>query len=547
MLIAAWTNFLGANLRITPRRLGEGLGVDAVNMRLGSVDLRGLVGPGTVVTTGGATPLISAYRMDRNTVSDTSAWLQWTMDVDVVPSLIANDTDEEIYYTGDGAPKLTDATLALPAIPGPAAWRTLGVPKPDTQMAAPSVLVAGSGTTESRVYVDTFVNTRGRESAPGIPRTFTCLAGTTASLSGLSAVPSGSHDITLRRIYCSTDGGDYLRVLEQAAATTTATDDLTRGLVLQSGGDTSKPAWEEPPSSMFGLIDLWNGMIGGVTGEKSYGVCEPNKPWAWPVEYQEPVSFKIVATAKWLQNWVILTTAHPYLVTGSSPLSLSNQPIPFQQSCVSKRSVFGMGYGVVWASNEGLCFIGQGGPRLLTEGLLTPEQWQAMVPSTIIGRRMERYYVGFYNDGTARGFMIDPLAPEAGIIFLSFGVRGAYHDPLSARLYLQDTGNTIKRWGSGSPLSARFKTQIKRHPEPTNPGFALVVADEPVFATVTLWANLEQPGGTFVWTQMFSRTVISGVPFSLPDGYTAREFQAQIETVWPVQGLLIAEDAGDLP
>lgn len=545
MLIAAWTNFIGANLRITPRRLGEGLGVDAVNMRMGGLDLQPWKAASTVVTTGGATPLITAYRMDRDNISDTAQWLQWTMDVDVVQSLIANDPNEEIFYTGDGAPKLTDALLALPSIPGPAASRTLGVPKPTTQMTA-AVLVAGTGTTEARVYIDTFVNTRDRESAPGLPRTLTCLGGSTATLASLSTVPGGSHDINRRRIYCSTDGGSYLRVLEQSSSLTTATDNLSRGAVLQSGGDVSKPAWEEPPAAMFGLISLWNGMIGGVVAPKSYGVCEPNKPWAWPVEYQEPVGYKIVATGKWLQNWVILTSAVPYLVTGSSPLSLSNQPIPFNQACVSKRSAVGMGYGVVWASNDGLCFIGQGGPRLLTEAQMTPDQWQALVPSTIIGARVERYYVGFYNDGTAKGFIIDPLQPDGGIIFLSFGARGAYYDPISTRLYLQDTGNTIKRWGAGAALTARFKTGIKRHPELTNPAFGLVVATEPVVVTVTLWANLLQADGSMVWTQVFTRSVVSGRPFALPGNYLSQEFQAQLETAGAVQGLLIAEDINDL-
>lgn len=545
MLIAAWSNFIGCNLRATARKLPDGIGVNAVNLRLGSGALEPWKAPATVVTTGGATPLISAYRMDRSTISDTGEWLQWDVDVDVAQSLVASDPNEEIYFTGDGPPKLTDATLALPAIPGPAAWRTLGVPKPATQMAAPVVLVAGSGTTESRVYIDTFVNSRGRESAPGIARAFACPAGSTATLTGLSSVPGGSHDIALRRIYCSTDGGDYLRVVEQLATLTTATDNLARGAVLQSGGDTSKPAWEEPPASMFGLINLWNGMIGAVTAPKSYGVCEPGKPWAWPVEYQEPVNYDIVGTGRWLQNWLILTTGHPYLVTGSSPLSLSNQPIPFNQACVSKRSICSMGYGVVWASQDGLCFMGQGGPRLLTEATMTPDQWQALVPSTIIGSRIERYYVGFYNDGAAKGFIIDPLATDGSIIFLSFGARGAYFDPISTRLYLQDTGNTIKRWGAGAALTATHKTGIVRSKVLTNPGFGMVMADEPASVVVTLWANVLQASGVQVWTQVFSDTVTACEPFPLPGGYLAHDFQAQLQTGKPVNALLIADDVSD--
>lgn len=535
-MIAAWTDFIGANLKLHPKRLGDGVGVDCQNLRPGSADLRGWKAAQTVVTTGGATPLISAYRMGRAAASDTASWMQWTVDVDVARSLIANDTTEEIYFTGDGVPKRTNNVLGLPAAPGPAATRTLGIPKPTAAMTT-ATLVAGTGASEVRVYVDTFVNDQGRESAPGTAATFTCPGGTTVTLASLSSVPGGYPDVTLRRIYVSTDGGEFLRIREIAAGTTSTTDDMTRGSVLDAGGSSSTPAQEQPLAGMVGLIDLWNSMLGGFFG-KSYMVCEPGRPWAWPVEYQEVVPDDIVGTGKWQQNWLILTTSLPVLVTGSSPLSLSNQLVPFRQACVAKRSIVSMGYGVCWASPNGLCYMGQDGPRVVTEGLLSAEQWQALVPSTIIGAKHDRYYLGFYNDGAAKGFLIDPQNPD-GIIFLTQGARGAYYDPISDRLYLQDTGNTIKRWNhpGASALSVTFKTGVKRHPQPTNPGYGLVVADTPISVAVTLWGD---------GTSRFTRTVTSGEPFALPAGYMAQDFQAQMVTTGPVQGLLIAEDASDL-
>ena len=86
------------------------------------------------------------------------------------------------------------------------------------------------------------------------------------------------------------------------------------------------------------------------------------------------------------------------VLTGSSPLSLSNQPLAFQQSCVSKRSIVGMGHGVCWAGPTGLCYVGQDGAKIITEGILTPEQWQELVPSTLVGSRFERYYIGFFDN-----------------------------------------------------------------------------------------------------------------------------------------------------
>jgi hypothetical protein len=62
-----------------------------------------------------------------------------------------------------------------------------------------------------------------------------------------------------------------------------------------------------------------------------------------------------------------------------------------------------------------------------------------------------------------------------------------------------------------------------------------------------LYAAVLQADKTTVWTEMFSRTVTSGEPFSLPAGYMAQDFQVEVQTTGPVQGVLLAEDVADLP
>jgi hypothetical protein len=543
MLIAAWSNFIGANSQIHPKRLAEGLGVLAQNIRLGFADMRPWNAPATVVTTGGATPLISAYRANRAVVSDTEYWWQWPTDVDVVRTLVATDTTEEVFYTGDGAPKSTDLVIGLPPGPGPASARTLGIPAPAI-IGAVGLLVEGSGENESRVYVNTFLNDKNRESAPGPARSFVCKQGSTASLTLLDPVPSGNHGIDRRRIYVSTDGGDYLLVVEQTATLTSATDNLSRGSVLQTGGDVTKPAWLTPPAELKGLITLWNGMVGGFFG-KTAAVCVPGRPWAWPVEYQETVHDDIVGTGVWGQNWVILTTSQPLILRGGPEL-FDRQLVDFQQACVAKRSICGLGHGVVWASPNGLCYVGANGARILTEGILSPQQWQALAPTTMIATRFEKWCVVFYNDGTPKGFMIDPLNPM-GIVTLTFGARGVFYDPISDRLYLQNTGNVIQRWNHGSPLTATFKTNVVRHPFETNPGAALIVADEPESVVFTLWAEVLQSDGSRVWTVIDTRTVTTGEPFTLPGGYLARDFQVQVASTSPIQGVMLAQEIDDLP
>ena len=497
------------------------------------------------------TNFISAWRFGRQTASDTSGWVRWTTDVDVVRSLIATDLNEEIHFTGDGVPKTTDTLLAFssPTTAGPAQWQTLGVPAPTAAMTTPTVLVAGSGPPEERVYIDTYVNGRGRESAPGIAVRVTVNGGTTMNFPGFSAVPSGQHGIALRRVYVSTDGGDFVLCLEQAAATTTGTDNGTRNTaqILQSGGDESKPAWLPPLDQMTGIITLWNGMLGGFVG-KSYMVCEPYKAWAWPVEYREILPDDIIGTGRWLQNWVILTTEQPYIVTGSGPLNMGHQPVEFRQACVSKRSVVSVGHGVAWASPNGLCYIGQGGAQVLTEGIFTPEQWQALNPSTMHCATWERYIMVFYDaGGTERGLMIDPLNVRDGVIHFTPEAIGTFYDPISDRLYLLRQNAVIARWNAGSVLQAVWKSPVMRAPVGTNAGYARIIAEEPVSVVFTLWANVLQPNQTRQWTQVFSATVTNSEPFALPSGYEAQEFQFQIASTGFVQGVMIGEDIDDIP
>lgn len=61
-------------------------------------------------------------------------WLHWTTDVDVAVSTGLNDTTQRIYYTGDGAPKVTNYSLATTGAGTdyPITSYTLGLPAPTT-------------------------------------------------------------------------------------------------------------------------------------------------------------------------------------------------------------------------------------------------------------------------------------------------------------------------------------------------------------------------------------------------------------------------------
>lgn len=537
MIVIALSAFRGANTLVNPKVLADGLGVDAQNLDTEQADFRGRRAASVVHTlTGLATQQISLYRIPRGTASDTTYWLTSALDLDYAQSLVAGDTTDRTYVTGlAGGPAYTDNTY-LGAAPYPAGYVDLGVPAPGSAMSL-SINVAGTGPTETRVYTDTFSRANGDQSAPNTnSATISCPGGSTINITSLAAAPGGAHGISTREIYVSTSGSEFQRVVQQAASGTTYTDTGTRGAILQTGGSTTKPAWLTPSATLKGITELWNSMHGAFDG-KAYYVCVPGQPHAWPIEYRRVVPDTIVGTAAFGETWVLVTTGLPRVVTGNAPLGMGNRPIKWRQAGVSKRSVRSVGHGVCWASADGLAYYGERGTMLLTKNILTRAQWQALVPSTIIGACWRNWYIGFYNDGTRKAFMIDTLDPS-GIIWLAQGAFGVFEDSVSESLYLLDTSYAVRKFDSGSVASATFKSKVFRHPRTTTPGAARVIATTyPV--TFSLWAD-----GVQVVNAL---SVANDTGFRLPGAYSGEEFQVQISGTGPVEAVFVAEEMGDLP
>lgn len=531
---------IGANTLVNQKQLGQGLGVDAINLDASQGDFRGRRAATTVHTLvgygSGPTQQHSIYRMGRETASDTQYWLAFTVDVDFARSLLANDTTERTYGTAGSftKPSYTDNTF-LGSTPYPTGYYFMGIPAPGDGMSA-AVNTTGTGNNETRVYVSTYIRYNDDEGPPSQPVTIICPAGSTVDLTDFPTNPASTHGVDRRRIYVSTGGDFRLCVDSTVLATATLTDTGTRGEILQTGGSTAKPDWVAPDDNMIGLIELWNGMHGGFY-KNQYGTCVPYKPHAWPVVYRRQVPDRIIGTAKFGDSWVLATSGIPRVVRGSSPEGMLDRPIPLQEGCAAKRSVVSVGHGVCWASNRGLCYYGQNGAAVLTRNILTEAQWQALVPSTILGAFWQGYYIGFYNDGTRKGFMI-PVDDPSGIIWLTQGAFATYSDPLSGTLYILGAGNIIQKWDAGSVASATFKSRVFRHPRGVTPGAARIIATTyPV--TFSLWSDGD--------LKVNALSVTSDNAFRLPSGYTAEEFQYQISGTGPVEGVFVAEEFVDLP
>lgn len=388
--------------------------------------------------------------------------------------------------------------------------------------------------TENRYYTYTYVTDIGEEGAPNpAPTPITCGVSDVVTINSLAAPPAGAYGINRIRIYRtqanSGGGADFYFLREIASTLTTTTDDnRDLGEVLQT------TEWLPPPDDLSWLTGLWNGMMAGISG-RAIRFCKEYTFYAWPIAYEIlPSNAQPVALATFGQNLVVLTNGNPSIITGGTPDAMDEQPIEFYQACVAPLSAVGMGHGVAWASPDGLAYVGNGGARMLTQGVMTQDDWQALKPETIRGCMYEGRYFGFYNDGARKCFILDPANPN-GMYFLDFGIDALHVDDLQDALFVLD-GVNIQKFDAGSPKTVTFK-KLYKMPKPTQ-GFACaeVVADAyPV--TFKLYAD-----GNLKHTQ----TVTSSSPFRLPGGYYAETFQMEVSGSAAIQGLAVAHSMKEL-
>lgn len=548
--------FAGANKALHTKLLPDAVGADSLNHKPTRGDLRPWKQPLTVATipTGRST----IYRMGRDVVSDANFWLSWTTVVHAVRGYNTGDTTERTYFTGSGDPKWTDNIIGLAGAPYPTATKHLGVPAP---VSAVTLLAAGGTATELQTlyYVYTYVTDKDEESAPSpasLP--ITCKTDDTITINTIAAPPAGAFTINRVRIYRTQTGelGDtsFFFLREIASGVASSTDDRRAlGEALETG------EWLEPPATLSQLTPMWNGMLGGING-RGVRFCEPFAPYAWPARYEIlPPDATPVALGRWQQNLLVLTTAKPLLVVGTSPDALDQQPLEIGEACVSARGVVSFGHGVAWPCPDGLAYYGDGGAKLLTAGLLTRDDWQALSPTTMVAGVYEGMYLCFYTDGgTKKGFLIDPINPS-GVFYLSAGYDALFFDELQDALYVYESSSgNVGKWDAGAAfMTATFRSKTFVTP-PTCMSAMRVVADTyPVtvkldagpFTSAQATALAAASGGNLTSTGTAVRytvTVNGTTPVRLPSGFKATDWQVQVETALPVQAVMLASSMEEL-
>ena len=537
MTSIAITSFRGELPALTPRLLQPTNAQAARNVNLRKGSLRAEYAPLPVTGIGGVITPSSIYRYPFGNDGQ-GFWFAWGdgKQVNAAKSPLAKDAWSRVYWTGDGFPKMAPIGVATQgAGPYPSGFYRLGIPAPAS---APLVTEAGNSGTPpatqvNATYIVTYVSAYGEEGPPSpASNIITRWDGAEDQLVGkinvqLPPAPTGPYNIVTKRLYRSESGGEFLYLADFPVAQASWVDETNSD---ELGIACPSLTWDMPDPTMVGLVEMPNGIFAGFF-DNTLCFCEPYYPHAWPVDYQISFPDKIVGIGVTTAGLVVATTGRPRLVTGTTPAAMSASDPDADRVCVSRGSVVDMGEYVAYASTEGLVAVSGGEPQLITEGILTPEQWQALNPASIHACRYEGRYLGFYDGGCFA------LAPGEGMEFIDVHAANSYYDIAASSLYLIQ-GSTISKWRGGPSMTYRWRSKIFEFP-PGSANFSCgkVVADTypvrfRVFADQAL--VLDEP-------------VNGAGMFRLPAGYAdAREWQVEASGTAEVFSIQIANTPSEL-
>lgn len=396
-------------------------------------------------------------------------WLNWPKVVDIVLSPIDQDPWGRVYYSGDGFPKVTNNQL-IAGDGAPTHYR-LGVPAGKSKLRGtvvapnPPPTEDDKSDDETRFYVYTYVTEAGEEGPPSplSNQLEIQYPGSSVNLT-IPAMAAQDSNITKRRIYRSATGGGvaaFFMVAELDPAATTYSDKLS---VSDLGNQLESEGYEMPNEHLTHLTLMPNGI---VAGGYDNNVCfsEPFLPHAWNPAYQLTTEHDVVAMASVGNTIVVGTKGYPWIFQGVSPDSMTGRKLPSMQSCVSKRSMKNIDSLIIYAAPSGLVAFNGNDVQLVTEDVITKEQWEKLEPETIEAYYYDGNYVAFYGQALDKAFIFNPSRRD--IVFFDIGFTAAYESLVNGELMVKKSDGKIAKWAKGPNMTTVFRSKEYRALYPT--------------------------------------------------------------------------------
>jgi hypothetical protein len=470
--------FTGLIPRLSDRLLPDNAASFARNTKLLSGELRGFRALVEYADFSSESFTVErAFRVPYTEYGDTlDAWLLFSSrDVDVVRSPLLNDTYNRYYWAGDGRPQYsTQHRIITEMTP-----HYLGIPTPVT---APTVTPA-AGSNLTRAYVYTFVSEYGEEGPPSPPTTATGNAGTWALTAMDSTVPNAANrNIRKKRIYRTVPGqtSSQFFFVAEVLLTDTAYNDAQTDVTVAANNVLESTSWVEPPVALEGFVAMPNGYLVGWAGRRLV-FSEPYRPHAWPAEYELATEFEIVGLAVWGSMLIIGTESQPYIGQGVNPASFSLQKLDAVEPCLSRRGMVATMAGVYYPSINGLVFVNSPIPQIVTQDLLTKEEWADYNPSDIFASQLGLQYIAF--NSPTFGFIFNPTEPTARFVELDNfdDVVGIETDRYTGNVQVIRE-DRIYDWDpeTSQTMYWRWKSKLFHLPRPLNFGAFIAQFDDEI-------------------------------------------------------------------
>tara|TARA_X000000950_G_scaffold206442_1_gene248364 strand:+ start:1178 stop:2869 length:1692 start_codon:yes stop_codon:yes gene_type:complete len=549
------TTFSGLNKKVSPRLLPEDVAQDTQNVFLDSGRIEGLKTDNNHSSEPSSHPASHIGSTTRTIFrATTSNWLTFTDDVDIIRSPIKEDSFNRIYFTGSGNfPKYGgQSNLISGSGPYPAASFRLGLPTPGaiTSVSVDNSTAASGAATNSRAYIYTEITTFGEEGPPSAVNSSQIVDaanGATITLA-LPAASSGNLSISKRRIYRTDVNGVFRFVKDvsgtSAGNTTEAVLDDLLGEEVESADNLAPPddvSGDHPDGPMLGITAMPNGITAGFSGNTLL-FSEAFLPHSYPLANQLTTKEDIVAIASIASGLLVTTKGKPLMASGTDPSAIAMVEIDANLPCTNKRSLVDMGEYAIYASPDGLVLASNSGIQLITEQILTRDQWQSeYYPTNVEAYEYEGKYIAFTFDGsdnsTKKGFLFDPRGGKNAFVNLDFYATAGFNDREEDRLYLVIDG-VLKDFASNATRRTySWKSKVFYSNRPISPGVAKVSADSYSSLTFKLFAD-----GSLKHTQ----TVTSENIFRLPGGYQAKSFEIQLEGTDTINEVCVYESPQEI-
>ena len=553
MTVLRFDVFRGEAPSVHPTKLANGLGTRLINARLQADHLEPLRAPklDTSAFALGAKSIFTDPRV--------GYWYASTQATNFVPPIIANDPYRRAYWTDATGAKYIDTADGATQKPFVTGY-DLGVPAPAV---APTTAVSGTASAnaviEQRYYVYTLVDVYGQEGPPSPISSLTSVANDgsqTVTLTFSSNDAAVHPKIQKRRIYRtagSTAGADFMFIGETTnlAASATFIDSLPTDNL--AGDVLTSTFYDPPPSGLEGLVAAPGGFLAGWKGNR-LAFSEIGLPHAWPASYQQAVDYDIVGLATFGNTIAVLTKGVPYLAVGSDPQGIQLAKLDTGLPCLGRQTIVDFNGLVVYNSPYGLVAVDQGGARLITEGLIRPDQWQngfirdsvRYTPSAaLLAWNWHGLYALWLGTANNDVLLVDPRQPQYGVAFaqLPFPVGAAFTSLDAERVFVLDSSTGDLYELDAYPEQAAIGMTWRSHEvltDPINYAALRVTAD----GSVTVkYDYAVTPASS--WTSM-TMTAQPGEMLRLPAGFMAMKHRVEVQSTAPVYLVELATTGAEL-